>query len=250
MHAIRSCFTFGISSQSARFSLSHFGVCLAALLFGASLRCTGQTVSPPGEVAVATVFPANEIAEVQSVLFAYATADELLPDAPEPQKTEPPQDEKPLVAAAPKTTPAQANAMPMAPMYSRVIPAGMATPQIHKWDKITLAARNLYSLSSFTDFVVSAGYSHVTNGQPNYGTNAGAFGQRLGATALRDTTDTLFAESVFAPMFHQDPRYYVMGDGHSFIKRVLYAGTRPLITRTDSGHETLNSSLLVGYAAS
>ena len=249
MHAIRSCFTFGISSQSARFSLSHFGVCLAALLFGASLRCTGQTVSPPGEVAVATVFPANEIAEVQPVLFAYATADELLPDAPEPQKTEPPQDEKPLVAAAPKTTPAQANAMPMAPMYSRVIPAGMATPQIHKWDKITLAARNLYSLSSFTDFVVSAGYSHVTNGQPNYGTDSGAFGQRLGAAAIRDTSQAFLSNGVFAVWFHEDPRYFALGPKYSFGRRTFYALTRPLITRDSTdGHAVPNISLLLGQA--
>ena len=28
----------------------------------------------------------------------------------------------------------------------------------------------------------------------------------------------------------------------------MYAATRPLITRTDNGHQTINASLLVGYA--
>lgn len=250
MQAIRSCFTLGISGQSARFSLSTFAFLLpAAVLFGAGLRSAAQTISSRSEVAVATVFPANEIAEVQPALFAYAAAEAGLPDAPEPQKTEPPQDEKPLVAAAPKTTTAQANAMPMAPMYSRVIPAGMATPQIHKWDKITLASRDLYSLSNFVDFFVSAGYSHVLNGQPNYGTDSGAFGQRLGAAALRDTTQGFLANGLFAVWFHQDPRYFALGKQHSFGRRTIYALTRPFITRDSSdAHAVPNYSFLLGQA--
>jgi hypothetical protein len=55
---------------------------------------------------------------------------------------------------------------------------------------------------------------------------------------------------VFAPIFHEDPRYYVMGSGHPFLKRLVYAGTRVLITRTDSGHSTPNYALFAGNAAS
>jgi len=243
MHAIRSFCTFGISCQFG-------GIFLGALLFGAGLRGTAQTVSSPGEVSVRQVFAANEIAEVQPAPFVGAAAEAPLPDAPEPQKTEPPQDEKPLVAAAPKTTAAQANAMPMAPMYSRVIPAGMATPQIHKWDKIELATRNLYSLSSFADIIVSAGWSHVTNGQPNYGTDSGAFGERLGAAGIRDSTQAFLSNGPFAVWLHQDPRYFALGRQSSFMKRTWYSITRPLITRDSSdGHAVFNSSLILGQAA-
>jgi hypothetical protein len=40
-----------------------------------------------------------------------------------------------------------------------------------------------------------------------------------------------------------------MGRGNNFFKRVTYAATRAIITRTDSGHTTPNFSLLAGNAA-
>jgi uncharacterized membrane protein YfcA len=52
-----------------------------------------------------------------------------------------------------------------------------------------------------------------------------------------------------APVLHEDPRYYVEGPRHNIVHRTLYAITRPIITRTDGGHSTLNGAVLVGYAA-
>ena len=48
-------------------------------------------------------------------------------------------------------------------------------------------------------------------------------------------------------VLREDPRYYQMGGGHFVLKRVIYAGTRPLITRTDSGKSSPNFALLSGY---
>jgi hypothetical protein len=36
-----------------------------------------------------------------------------------------------------------------------------------------------------------------------------AFGERLGAAGIRDTVQGVFTDSVFAPLLHEDPRYYV-----------------------------------------
>jgi hypothetical protein len=245
MQAIRRCCT------------SHFLGCFAALvlttlLFGAASRGVAQKSSAEADVSIATVFPSEEIAEVQPALFAYMVADASLPDAPEPQKRDTTdQDGKQLVTAAgPTTTVSATTSMPMAPMYSRIIPAGMATPQIHKWDKITLAYRNLYSATSFASIFASAGWSHVMNGQPNYGTDSGAFGERLGAAAIRDSTQAFLSNGPFAVWLHQDPRYFALGRSHSFMKRTWYAVTRPLITRDSSdGHAVFNSSLILGQAA-
>ncbi len=207
-----------------------------------------QTTGSPGDISLIPIYSNNEIAEVQPAPFASGAMDAPLPDAPEPQKADPRDpDGKPLMSVVPAS--ATTN-MPMAPMYSRVIPAGMATPQIHKWDKIQLAARNLYSATSFASIIFSAGWSQVMNGQPNYGTDSGAFGQRLGAAAIRDSTQAFLSNGPFAVWFHQDPRYFAMGRGHSFVKRTWYALTRPLITRDSSdGHAEFNSSLILGQAA-
>lgn len=177
-----------------------------------------------------------------------AAAEAELPNAPEPQKAGP-QVEKPMVAAAPNTVPATTN-MPMAPMYSRIIPAGMATPQIHKWDKTILASRNLYSATAFTSFFVSAGWSHLLNNQPNYGTDRGAFGERLGAAAIRDSSQAFLANGVYAVWLHQDPRYFALGPRYSLARRTWYALTRPLITRDSSdGHAEFNTSRILGLAS-
>ena len=248
MQVIPSCC---FSRHSGGIFFSQFAVLLlAALLFSAGPQGVAQTVSSAGDVSVTTVFPSNEIAELDPVPFARDAADAQLPDAPAPQKADPrDQEQKPMVADGQKTVATTTN-MPMAPMYSRIIPAGMATPQIHKWDKITLATRNLYSASSFASIFASAGWSHLVNGQPNYGTNSGAFGERLGAAAIRDSTQAFLSNGPFAVWFHNDPRYFALGRGHSFVKRTLYALSRPLITRDSSdGHAVMNTSLILGQAA-
>jgi len=206
-----------------------------------------QTPGSADDISVTRVFPSDEIAEVQPSVSAAAE----LPEAPQPQKAEPQAGagQKPLMSATAGAVSPTTN-MPMAPMYSRVIPAGMATPQIHKWDKIELATRNLYSATSFMSIAFSAGWSHLENGQPNYGVNSEAFGKRLGAAAIRDSTQAFLSNGVFAVWFHQDPRYFALGDHYSVAKRTWYSITRPLITRDSSdGHAEFNASLVMGLAA-
>ena len=115
-------------------------------------------------------------------------------------------------------------------------------------EKIVGGLKDSVSLFSIGGWLGAAGWEQLWNSSPNYGTDSGAFGQRLGAAAIRGISEGVFSESLFAPMFHEDPRYYVMGKGHNFFKRAFYAGTRILVTRTDSGHTTPNFSLIAGNA--
>lgn len=115
-------------------------------------------------------------------------------------------------------------------------------------DKVVAGIRNLASPISLVGTIISAGYSHLTDGQPNYGVDGTAFGKRFGAGVARSASQDIFTNSVLAPILHQDPRYYVLGSGSGFFHRVVYAATRPLITRTDGGRTTVNASMLIGYA--
>jgi hypothetical protein len=129
-----------------------------------------------------------------------------------------------------------------------IAPGEIADPMsVH--DKIVGGMKDSVSLFSALGWLGSAGWSQLTNGTPNYGTDAGAFGQRLGAATIRGVSEGVFSESLFAPLFHQDPRYYVMGPGHPFIKRLFYAGTRAIITRNDNGHLAPNFWLMAGNAS-
>jgi hypothetical protein len=142
-----------------------------------------------------------------------------------------------------------ASAPKHAPHLQMTIAPGEIADPMTVHDKVVGGFKDSVSLFSATGWLAAAGWEQLTNGSPNYGTDAGAFGQRLGAATIRGISEGVFSESFFAPLFHEDPRYYIMGPGHPFFKRLVYAGTRVLITRTDSGHTTPNLSLIAGNAA-
>ncbi len=131
------------------------------------------------------------------------------------------------------------------PLDSIILPTEQA-PSLTTRDKFLMGARGTISPFAVAGWFSASGYSHLTNGPPNYGTDKGAFGQRLGAAAILDSTEGFLSTSVMATVFHEDPRYYQMGRGHSIGKRVVYAATRVLITKTDSGKSTPNLALIAG----
>ena len=136
-----------------------------------------------------------------------------------------------------------------APHLRMIIAPGEIADPMTVHDKVVSGFKDSFSTSSAAGWLSTAGWQHLRNSSPNYGTDAGAFSQRLGAATIRATSEGLFRESVFAPLFHEDPRYYLMGKGHPFFKRIVYASTRSIITRTDSGHATPNFARLAGNAA-
>jgi hypothetical protein len=160
------------------------------------------------------------------------------PDDPNNPQTTPP----------PSPQPPNARTKHSAHLAMTIAPNEIAL-QMPVRDKIVGGLGDAVSLFAATGWVASAGWSHLTNGSPNYGTDKGAFGQRLGAAALRNISQDVFHDCLFAPVLHEDPRYYIMGRGNNVLKRAVYAATRAIITRTDSGHTTPNFSLIAGDAA-
>jgi hypothetical protein len=160
-----------------------------------------------------------------------------LPDAPVPHLTS-------------DASAADANhSEPEAKITAKYIPAGWQAQRLDRRQKLNVALRDLYTPQSLAGYILAGGYSHLTNGQPNYGTNGDAFGKRVGAAFARDTSQAVFTDAVFAPLLDEDPRYYVQGPSYGILHRTVYAITRPLITRTDQGQSTVNGSLLLGYGA-
>ena len=125
--------------------------------------------------------------------------------------------------------------------------AGQTAEHQNVRDKVIESARNSISPFSIGGEFIAASYSELTNRSPNYGTGSGPFAQRFGASVARGTSQRLFSDGIMCSVLREDPRYYQMGGGHFFLKRVIYAGTRPLITRTDSGKSSPNFALLSGY---
>lgn len=124
---------------------------------------------------------------------------------------------------------------------------GQIAPRQTIHDKLLGSVRDSISPFSLAGELISAGYSQGIDSSPNYGRDVTAFGQRVGASVARGTSQNLFSEGVLASVLHEDPRYYQLGSKQNFFKRVIYAGTRPVIGRTDGGHTTINVSIVGGY---
>ncbi len=130
--------------------------------------------------------------------------------------------------------------------YDDTIQAGQTAPGLSSRDKFWMGIRGSVSPFAAVGWLASAAYAQASNGSPNYGQNGKGFAQRLGSAAARASSEDIFSTSILAPVLREDPRYYVMGPGHSFIRRTAYSVTRTLITKTDGGRTTVNLSLLGG----
>lgn len=95
---------------------------------------------------------------------------------------------------------------------------------------------------------ISAAFEQGIDGNPKFGTDSGAFGERLGAAFVRDASMRFFVGSAFPVLFREDPRYYRVAQGR-IVTRGLQAGEQALVTRTDSGKLTPNYSDLLGHLA-
>lgn len=114
-------------------------------------------------------------------------------------------------------------------------------------EKLKLSFHEQVTPFALASTVFAAGWEQLVDSNPKYGSNSTAFAQRVGAAALRQTSQAVFSDGVFASAFHQDPRYYRLVNG-SFRERIFYAASRTFRSRTDSGEPVTNYSLLFGHA--
>jgi hypothetical protein len=187
---------------------------------------------------------------LESHLYKVGATEEL-PDAPAPQGDLFPgvSSSEVEAAGAPTRTPRFAP-KPLAPLYNKYIEPGQrAQPLTGVEHKLLFGFDQIISPYFLVGVVGSATYEQAFNGSPNYGTNGGAYGQRLGAAAARGASQSVFSDGLMPAVFHQDPRYYVRGKSHNAFARGTYAVSRVFITRTDDGANAPNYSLFAGHAA-
>lgn len=136
------------------------------------------------------------------------------------------------------------------PFMHRVVPAGLGPQPLTSEQKIRLSLQSRISLGGVGSSILSAGEQQLFNSRPHYGTDSGAFGQRLGAAELKQVTESFFSYGVYAAAFHEDPHYYVMGPGpgHTVVHRAIYSASRAVLTSTDEGNTSINWAKLAGEA--
>ena len=112
--------------------------------------------------------------------------------------------------------------------------------------KFHIFVQQTYSIYTVANTAFDAGWAQMTDDWPAYGQGMEGYGKRYGALLANHEAGTFFENFLFPTLLRQDPRYFRKGEGHSLFARVPYAASRVLITQSDSGHSTFNSSLLLG----
>ncbi len=99
--------------------------------------------------------------------------------------------------------------------------------------------------STVVSAVATAGFRLMENTYPGYGQEWGGYGKRFGAAMANAASTNLLGTYLIPSLLHQDPRYFV-SLRPSFRKKMTYALTRQIITRTDAGRPTFNWSRVIG----
>lgn len=118
---------------------------------------------------------------------------------------------------------------------------GPLTPK----EKFNIAWHQYWDQSAHFGNLFQATISQAADGLPHYGQGWGAFGERFLAQEGDQFTGSFLIYGIIPTALHQDPRYFRRGKGSAW-SRIVYAATRVVIARTDSGRPMLNVSQLAG----
>ena len=113
--------------------------------------------------------------------------------------------------------------------------------------KIKVAIDDSFDPSAFLVAGVFAGVAMAQRQYSSFGSGAQGFGKYYAGAFADQAIGNIMTEGIFPIALHQDPRYFVKGEG-GFWKRAGYAISREVITRGDDGRNHLNTSELAGNA--
>ena len=130
----------------------------------------------------------------------------------------------------------------------RAVSADQHLPPQTVKDKFKTAALDSLDYSNFIFVGGQAGVAQANSSYPEFGQGAKGYGRYYWHTLADSINENTFVEFIMPTVFRQDNRYYTLGKG-PFAKRLGYAFTRIVITRTDAGHETFNVSEILGAGA-
>src|ERR1035441_4501298 len=106
-------------------------------------------------------------------------------------------------------------------------------------EKFNLAIVTSISPVAFLGSGFGAGIGQAADSPAGYGQGATGYGKRYGASMANRASTNLIGSYFLSSVLHDDPRYFVMGDG-SLKQSVKYALRRVVIVRRDDGGEAFN----------
>ena len=231
---------------------------LLSLLIG-SICCPRARASADETHSLTIETPAPEQAVTVAGLTSIAPAsspDSALPDDPAAEVQQQAQEGSSAPPPAAKTTPetdplAQGRQtkriLYVVPNFRAVSADQHLPPQTVK-EKFKTAMLDSFDYSSFIFVGGQAGVAMATKSYAEFGQGAKGYGRYYWHTLADAINENTWVEFIIPTVLHQDTRYYTLGKGE-FGKRIGYAFSRVVITRTDSGHRDFNYSEVLGAGA-
>ena len=181
----------------------------------------------------------------RSALFAFFVVSGTCVEAqPRPDESLPPLATKPL--GHQNEDQGAVRIFGIVPSHNTLPNQSMVAP-LRTGEKFRLATADSFDRTAFVLAGLYAGFGQLDHQYPEFGLGATGFAKRY-ATAYGDQViGNYMIEAIFPAILHQDPRYYRMTHG-GFIRRMTYAVSRVLITRSDSGAVQFNFSQVAGIA--
>ena len=130
------------------------------------------------------------------------------------------------------------------PNYLTVENASVLPPLTAR-QKFALITKDTFDPFIFAFIGLEAGVNQAGNTNPTFGQGLKGYSQRYGLAFSDNAIGNFMTSAAFPAALHQDPRFYQMGKG-GFLHRAWYAGTRVLVTRSDSGEAQINFSEILG----
>jgi hypothetical protein len=132
----------------------------------------------------------------------------------------------------------------VAPNFAAVS-ADTEAPPLTARGKFSLAVHDSMDYTGFTWTAIIAGQAMATRSDPELGHGIAGYGRYYWRAFADGLSGTFFTEAIIPAITREDPRYYTKGHG-GFFRRMGYALSRTVVTRTDSGGSTFNLSEVLG----
>ncbi len=174
------------------------------------------------------------------------------PETEEPaasQPGNPPADSKPSDIKATGQAPNPSQQQPkrilgLMPNY-RAVSAGAIPPPPTPGEALRIATQNSFDYSSFVFVGITSAMAESSRAHPQLGSGISGFGRYYWRGFVDKTDGNYLVIFALPTVFHQDERYYAMGEG-SILRRAIYAASRILITPDYHGHNSFNASEIFG----
>ncbi|HJX82932.1 MAG TPA: hypothetical protein VJ723_01165 [Candidatus Angelobacter sp.] len=130
------------------------------------------------------------------------------------------------------------------PNYTAVS-ARTEVPPLSVREKFDLAMHDSVDYSSFVLVGLLSAQSMVMKSYPEFHRGVSGYSRYYWRAFADQASGTFFTEAIVPAITHEDPRYYTLGHG-GFRRRTMYALSRVVVTKTDSGGSEFNFSEIVG----